>query len=96
MKTNNRLKLLASALLATSLTATSAFAKVDQATADKLGGTELTATGAQVAGNADGSIPAYTGGLTTPTPMPTPRRSTLRPRSRRRSSTCGPDRPWTA
>ncbi len=40
-----------------------ALAKVDQAQADKLGGTELTATGAEVAGNAEGTIPAYTGGM---------------------------------
>ena len=29
-------------------------------------GTKLTRVGAEVAGNADGTIPAYTGGLTTP------------------------------
>jgi len=32
----------------------------------KLGGTELTAFGAERAGNKDGTIPEYTGGLTTP------------------------------
>lgn len=59
----SRLKLFAGTLLATSLFQLPAMAKVDQATADKLGGSELTITGAQVAANGDGSIPAYTGGL---------------------------------
>ncbi|MFZ5605570.1 MAG: DUF1329 domain-containing protein [Pseudomonadota bacterium] len=66
MKHNNPLKLLAGALLASSLVATPALGKVDQARADKLGSSELTVTGAPVAGNADGSIPAYTGGLKEP------------------------------
>ena len=65
MKNNNALKLLAGVLLASSLVAP-ALAKVDQAQADKLGGNELSTTGAQVAGNADGSIPAYAGGLKQP------------------------------
>lgn len=38
-------------------------AKVPAEQANKLGGSELTATGAEVAGNAEGSIPAYEGGL---------------------------------
>ncbi len=49
-------------LLALSLAAGSAYAKVSQQEASKLGRT-LTAVGAQVAANAAGSIPAYTGGL---------------------------------
>ena len=63
MKNNNPLKLLAGALLASSLVAAPALGKVDQTQANKLGGSELTATGAQVAGNTDGTIPAYTGGM---------------------------------
>ena len=43
----------------------SALAAVSTEEAKKLG-SSLTAIGAEVAGNADGSIPAYTGGLTTP------------------------------
>lgn len=43
--------------------ATAAYAKVPADQAAKLGGSEFTATGAEVAANADGSIPAYTGGL---------------------------------
>jgi hypothetical protein len=55
-------------LLATSLAlplAGQAQAAVSPAEAAKLG-TELTLIGAEKAGNADGSIPAYEGGLTTP------------------------------
>ena len=66
MKSTMKLKLLASALLASTMAAAPAFAKVDQAQADKLGGSELTPTGAEVAGNADGTIPAWDGGLTKP------------------------------
>jgi len=64
MNKNKTLKLqaLAGAMLL-ALSTTPALAKVDQAKAAKLGGSELTATGAEVAGNKDGSIPAYTGGL---------------------------------
>jgi hypothetical protein len=40
-------------------------AKVSEAEAAKLG-TELTPLGGEMAGNADGSIPAWTGGITTP------------------------------
>jgi hypothetical protein len=45
-------------------------AEVSSAEASKLGvtGTPLTPTGAQRAGNADGSIPEWTGGITTPPP----------------------------
>lgn len=63
MKPTMKSKLLASALLASSLAAAPAFAKVSQAEADKLGGSELTPTGAEVAGNADGTIPKWEGGL---------------------------------
>ncbi|WP_208112187.1 DUF1329 domain-containing protein [Zavarzinia compransoris] len=42
-----------------------ALAKVPQSEADRLG-RDLTAVGALKAGNADGSIPAYEGGITTP------------------------------
>ena len=42
-----------------------ALAKVPQAEADRLG-RDLTAVGGIKAGNADGSIPAYEGGLTKP------------------------------
>ena len=66
MKSTMKLKLLASALLASTMAAAPAFAKVDQAQADKLGGSELTPTGAEVAGNADGTIPAWDGGLKKP------------------------------
>lgn len=58
-----KLKLLASALLASSMAAAPALAKVDQAQADKLGGSELTPSGAEVAANADGSIPKWDGGF---------------------------------
>ncbi|MDN4546356.1 DUF1329 domain-containing protein [Pseudomonas sp. C32] len=45
--------------------ASSVNAAVTQSEAKQLG-TQLTAVGAEMAGNADGSIPPYTGGLTTP------------------------------
>lgn len=63
MQPTFKLKLLASALLASTLAAAPAFAKVDQAQADKLGGSELTPTGAEVAASADGTIPAWDGGM---------------------------------
>ncbi len=62
MTQNLRIKTLTGALLAAGLATAPAFAKVDQAEADKLGA-ELTAVGAEVAGNADGSIPKYEGGM---------------------------------
>ena len=40
-------------------------AKISQEQADRLGGSELTPLGAERAGNADGSIPAWDGGLQT-------------------------------
>lgn len=49
--------------IALSLTSSLASAKVSEAEAAKLG-TELTPLGAEKAGNADGSIPAWTGGIT--------------------------------
>ncbi len=52
-------------LAALALAAQSAFAGVPAGEAAKLG-RELTAVGGEKAGNADGTIPAYTGGITTP------------------------------
>jgi hypothetical protein len=49
--------------LAIALSSHSVLAKVSQAEADKLGN-ELTPLGGEKAGNADGSIPAWTGGIT--------------------------------
>lgn len=63
LKTLFTQKLLTAAVMATSLAAVPAMAKVDQAEADKLGKT-LTPTGAQIAGNAAGTIPKWEGGLT--------------------------------
>ena len=56
------------ALIATSMLANAAMAKVGADDAKKLGvtGTEFTPVGAERAGNADGSIPAWTGGITQP------------------------------
>ena len=56
---------LLSAAVIVALTAPSAFAKVSEAQAAKLG-TELTPLGGEKAGNADGSIPAWDGGITKP------------------------------
>ena len=56
--------LLHTSALALSLLATGAMAKVSPEEAAKLG-TSLTPLGAEKAGNADGSIPAWTGGLPT-------------------------------
>ncbi|WP_341708290.1 DUF1329 domain-containing protein [Halopseudomonas sp.] len=53
-----------SSLLATALVAQSAYAAVSEQEAAKLG-TSLTPVGAEVAGNAAGTIPAWTGGLAT-------------------------------
>jgi len=50
--------------LAVSLAVAPAYAKVSAEEAAKLGGDELTPMGAERAGNADGSIPPWTGGLT--------------------------------
>ncbi|EAQ97821.1 DUF1329 domain-containing protein [Congregibacter litoralis] len=53
--------LLAAALAISSLPGA---AKISEADAQRLGGPELTPVGAERAGNADGSIPAWSGGLT--------------------------------
>ena len=53
------------AVAALAFAAQSAFAAVPAGEAAKLGN-ELTAVGAEKAGNADGTIPAYTGGIATP------------------------------
>ena len=66
MTTQNRM--LATAMLAVGLavaTALPAQAKLTDAEAAKLGA-DLTPIGAEKAGNQDGSIPAWTGGLTAP------------------------------
>ncbi|HIQ53264.1 MAG TPA: DUF1329 domain-containing protein, partial [Pseudomonas pachastrellae] len=55
---------LASTLLASALLAPSAFAAVSEQEAAKLGDS-LTPIGAETAGNAAGTIPAWTGGLAT-------------------------------
>lgn len=60
----NKLALVTTAITL-ALSATCSQAKVSEAEAAKLG-TELTPMGAVKAGNADGSIPAWTGGITTP------------------------------
>ncbi len=62
MTTMFKKKLLAAALMAASLAAAPAMAKVDPAEAAKLG-SELTPTGAEKAGNAAGTIPAWDGGM---------------------------------
>ncbi|MEG3768563.1 DUF1329 domain-containing protein [Alteromonas sp. 14N.309.X.WAT.G.H12] len=56
---------LIAAAVALTFSASAVWAKVSQQEADTLGKT-LTPLGGEVAGNADGSIPAYTGGITTP------------------------------
>ncbi|HBO94453.1 MAG TPA: DUF1329 domain-containing protein, partial [Gammaproteobacteria bacterium] len=62
MKSTHKLKLLAGAVLASTLAAAPAFAKVPPAEVAKLGN-ELTPSGAEVAGNADGTIPKWDGGM---------------------------------
>ncbi len=52
------------ASIAIAVASQQAFAKVSESEADKLGAS-LTPLGAEKAGNADGSIPAWTGGITT-------------------------------
>lgn len=56
---------LIAAALTVALSSTTVLAKVSQEEANKLGNT-LTPLGGNAAANADGSIPAYTGGITTP------------------------------
>ena len=53
-----------SMLAALGLMAQGAFAELTQEQADRLGGDELTPMGAERAGNAEGTIPAWTGGIT--------------------------------
>jgi hypothetical protein len=65
MTTMFKKKILAAALVAASLAAVPALAKVDAAEAAKLGN-ELTPTGAEKAGNAAGTIPAWDGGIKQP------------------------------
>ncbi len=60
----NRITLIASAL-SLALSSATALAKVDAGQAAELGKT-LTPIGAEMAGNADGSIPAWDGGITQP------------------------------
>ncbi|PIE40883.1 MAG: outer membrane lipoprotein-sorting protein [Gammaproteobacteria bacterium] len=55
--------ILAAGFIAAAFTAAPTLAKVSPEEASKIG-TTLTAVGAEKAGNADGTIPAYTGGLT--------------------------------
>ncbi len=59
-----KMTLIASALVM-ALTSSVAGAKISAADADKLG-KSLTPLGGEMAGNADGSIPAWNGGITTP------------------------------
>lgn len=58
------LKLISASVLAISLAATSALARVPEEVAARLGN-DLTPMGSERAGNADGTIPAWTGGLDT-------------------------------
>ncbi len=51
------------AAMSLALTGTHALAKITEAEANKLGN-ELTPLGAEKSGNADGSIPAWNGGIT--------------------------------
>jgi hypothetical protein len=60
-------RLILAGVAATTLLSQAALAAVSPEEAKKLG-TVLTPLGAEMAGNKDGSIPAYTGGLTTPPP----------------------------
>ena len=55
--------ILCAAVAAFSLSAGSTFAAISAEEAAKLGGSELTPMGAERAGNADGTIPEWTGGL---------------------------------
>ena len=59
-------KLLLPAMISTCLAVSAAQAAVSAEEAAKLGGPELTPMGAERAGNADGSIPEWTGGMTEP------------------------------
>ncbi len=59
-------KLIPLCVAATFAAATPALAKISAEEAARLGGPELTPVGAERAGNADGSIPAWDGGITEP------------------------------
>lgn len=59
----NLKKIIAGALMGCSLASAAAYAKVSADEAAKLGGDELTPMGAEVKGNADGTIPAWTGSM---------------------------------
>jgi hypothetical protein len=63
--TTSRIRSTLAVCLAVALTSGTAFAKVNAEQAAKLG-KELTAMGAIAAGNAEGTIPAWTGGITSP------------------------------
>lgn len=59
-----RLKLISAiGILAMSVASTGAFASISQAEADRLGGPELTPVGAERKGNAEGTIPEWSGKL---------------------------------
>ncbi len=60
---NNSVKWLVSALVGVSLAISGANAAITEEEAASLGGPELTPLGAERAGNADGSIPEWTGGI---------------------------------
>ncbi len=64
MTKNNKYLMPTGALMLSLMVASTAMAKVSPQEAEKLG-TTLTPIGAEKAGNADGSIPAWTGGLPT-------------------------------
>lgn len=59
----NYKKVIASALVSCSLASPLVYAKVSPADAAKLGGADLTPMGAEKKGNADGTIPAWTGSM---------------------------------
>ena len=60
---NKLSKLCLPGILSTCLAATSVYAGISAEEAARLGGPEFTPTGAERAGNADGSIPEWTGGI---------------------------------
>src|SRR5213082_401596 len=62
---HSRIRLLVPALWIFGVAGGSALANTSAADASRLGN-DLTPLGAEKAGNADGSIPAWTGGITTP------------------------------
>ena len=60
---NKLSKLCLPGILSTCLAASSVYAGISAEDAARLGGPEFTPTGAERAGNADGSIPEWTGGI---------------------------------